>query len=166
MIELTLKKLALGLTVCSAVNLTVIDTAVAQLPDKTERETLKESYLLSLKDIADSPSGYFHTNTGPYVGSKQLPIDKVLKSLIKDKLQNDVEIRESLKRVRDKHPLSIARQTAEFALTSKNTSKKKSEISFIDFHTGRKVNKTRPYCLPESVGAAPLSCAAKNQYHG
>jgi len=58
MIELTLKKLALGLTVCSAVNLTVIDTAVAQLPDKTERETLKESYLLSLKDIADSPSGY------------------------------------------------------------------------------------------------------------
>jgi len=157
MIELPLKNLALGLAFFSIVNVANVHSAAAKVSDNAKKDTLKQSYLLSLKDIANSPSGYMHANTGAYVGRKQLLIDKVIKSLIKDELQGDSEIRESLERIKDKHPLSLARQAAAFALSDAS-----SDSLPPLFFGGLKVNETRQYCDGKSVDAVPLAALEQN----
>ena len=123
--------------------LLMVTTAVAQVPASEENEGLKEIYLQALQDVSHNAPIKFQ--------SFHLPlIDSVISSIVRDGLENDPGIREVLRRIEDKHPISSTRVQAKHALSE-------TPRSILYIIGGNGLNQSRKYCLAQSVNAKPLS---------
>ena len=133
-------RLLLYLKICF---LFMVSAAVAQVPVNEKNDTLKQTYLKSLKDVnPDIPENI------PSVGYAPT-LNALIFSIIVDELHTDPDIRAALIRIEDNHPISWARAAAQYALS--DNPQRRIIVS------KNKVNQTRHYCLADSVSAEPLA---------
>lgn len=121
---------------------------VTQETDPASFKTLKQRYLISLKDnpnnIVEDPLDIpTFTNATPR-------ISKIIAGLKKDEMLGDPDIRERLNYIKKYHPLSHARFYATNALSNNG------QLPILDVKNMTEINRDRGYCTSDSVGAKPL----------
>lgn len=151
------------------------DVSFAQAAEPEEGSTLKQRYLEALTKPLDYNDINFigHDLLGPqFHNNTSTDLSSVIASLRSDDLHLDPDIQKALIAIREHHPVTKVRLSASktltpvtpmstFAVYSKDGGKTvvpvKGMISIEGSKGFKEINKTRPYCSAESVGAKPVA---------